>query len=202
LDTLYANQSRSKQPRPVQNRRERYPSFGSQASPYTWPWPTPTTPRRRAAWSSPSTSRATASATPPAPSRLPPVPPRLGHSDPATPSVVSLLKPHHVFFLTCGICAVPRSQVMRHLIAAGHELHVATAVPEFVLTAEVRSPRLRVRRALLDCGFVQADPLTVDPLATLEKVTRASWFPSLPVSPACVALCIDYLQSGTLLMSE
>jgi hypothetical protein len=30
---------------------------------------------------------------------------------------------------------------MRHLIAAGHELHVATAVPEFVLTAEVRSPR-------------------------------------------------------------
>nr|CAB3494936.1 unnamed protein product [Digitaria exilis] len=63
------------------------------------------------------------------------------------------------------------SQVVRHLIAAGHEVHVATAVPEFVFTAEVRSPRLRIRRVILDCGAVQADPLTVDPLATLEKVS-------------------------------
>jgi len=60
--------------------------------------------------------------------------------------------------------------VVRHLVAAGHEVHVATAVPEFVFTAEVRSPRLRIRRVLLDCGAVQADALTVDPLATLEKV--------------------------------
>ena len=60
--------------------------------------------------------------------------------------------------------------MVRHLVAAGHEVHVATAVPEFVFTAEVRSPRLRIRRVLLDCGAVQADALTVDPLATLEKV--------------------------------
>lgn len=61
--------------------------------------------------------------------------------------------------------------MVRHLIAAGHEVHVATAVPEFVFTAEVRSPRLRIRRVILDCGAVQADALTVDPLATLEKVS-------------------------------
>ena len=67
--------------------------------------------------------------------------------------------------------------MVRHLIAAGHEVHVATAVPEFVFTAEVRSPRLRIRRAILDCGAVQADALTVDPLATLEKV------PSRPLTP-------------------
>ncbi|CAD6338439.1 unnamed protein product [Miscanthus lutarioriparius] len=65
-------------------------------------------------------------------------------------------------------------EVVRHLIAAGHEVHVATAVPEFVFTAEVRSPRLRIRRAILDCGAVQADALTVDPLATLEKYREAA----------------------------
>lgn len=69
--------------------------------------------------------------------------------------------------------------MVRHLIAAGHEVHVATAVPEFVFTAEVRSPRLRIRRAILDCGAVQADALTVDPLATLEKVSS----PSRPMIP-------------------
>jgi L-arabinokinase len=63
--------------------------------------------------------------------------------------------------------------VVRHLIADGHEVHVATAVPEFVFTAEVRSPRLRIRRVILDCGAVQADALTVDPLATLDKVSSA-----------------------------
>ncbi|GJM97518.1 hypothetical protein PR202_ga14450 [Eleusine coracana subsp. coracana] len=68
-------------------------------------------------------------------------------------------------------------EVVRHLIAAGHEVHVATAVPEFVFTAEVRSPRLQVRRVLLDCGAVQADPLTVDPLATLEKYHETAVVP-------------------------
>jgi L-arabinokinase len=65
--------------------------------------------------------------------------------------------------------------VVRHLIAAGHEVHVATAVPEFVFTAELpRSPSsqglLHIRRAILDCGAVQTDALTVDPLASLLKV--------------------------------
>jgi len=76
--------------------------------------------------------------------------------------------------------------VVRHLVAAGHEVHVATAVPEFVFTAEVRSPRLRIRRVLLDCGAVQADALTVDPLATLEKV-----YPEPPFRhSACHQLCL------------
>ncbi|CAN6220188.1 unnamed protein product [Urochloa humidicola] len=68
-------------------------------------------------------------------------------------------------------------EVVRHLVAAGHEVHVATAVPEFVFTAEVRSPLLRIRRVILDCGAVQADPLTVDPLATLEKYREAAVVP-------------------------
>ncbi|CAL4966539.1 unnamed protein product [Urochloa decumbens] len=68
-------------------------------------------------------------------------------------------------------------EVARHLVVAGHEVHVATAVPEFVFTAEVRSPRLRIRRVILDCGAVQADPLTVDPLATLEKYREAAVVP-------------------------
>ncbi|CAN6192994.1 unnamed protein product [Urochloa humidicola] len=68
-------------------------------------------------------------------------------------------------------------EVVRHLVAAGHEVHVATAVPEFVFTAEVRSPRLRIRRVILDCGAVQADALTVDPLATLEKYHEAAVVP-------------------------
>ncbi|CAL5049709.1 unnamed protein product [Urochloa decumbens] len=68
-------------------------------------------------------------------------------------------------------------EVVRHLVSAGHEVHVATAVPEFVFTAEVRSPRLRIRRVILDCGAVQADPLTVNPLATLEKYREAAVVP-------------------------
>jgi L-arabinokinase len=74
--------------------------------------------------------------------------------------------------------------VVRHLVAAGHEVHVATAVPEFVFTAEVRSPRLRIRRVLLDCGAVQADALTVDRLATLEKVHPDPPFRHSPCPPA------------------
>ena len=79
------------------------------------------------------------------------------------------------------MAVVRDSQVVRHLIAAGHEVPVSTAVPEFVFTAELRSPRLHVRKVLLDCGAVQSDPLTVDPLASLEKVPH-----SLPTLPSCV----------------
>uniref|UniRef100_A0A0E0Q2A2 GHMP kinase N-terminal domain-containing protein n=1 Tax=Oryza rufipogon TaxID=4529 RepID=A0A0E0Q2A2_ORYRU len=74
------------------------------------------------------------------------------------------------------------SQVVRHLIAAGHEVHVATAVPEFVFTAELpRSPSsqglLHIRRAILDCGAVQTDALTVDPLASLLKYHETAVVP-------------------------
>uniref|UniRef100_A0A0E0E605 Galactokinase N-terminal domain-containing protein n=1 Tax=Oryza meridionalis TaxID=40149 RepID=A0A0E0E605_9ORYZ len=73
-------------------------------------------------------------------------------------------------------------EVVRHLIAAGHEVHVATAVPEFVFTAELpRSPSsqclLHIRRAILDCGAVQTDALTVDPLASLLKYHETAVVP-------------------------
>ena len=61
-------------------------------------------------------------------------------------------------------------QVVRHLVAAGHDVHVVTAAPEFVFTTEISSPCLHIRKVLLDCGAVQADALTVDRLASLEKV--------------------------------
>ncbi|CAD6248117.1 unnamed protein product [Miscanthus lutarioriparius] len=61
-------------------------------------------------------------------------------------------------------------EVVRHLVAAGHDVHVVTAAPEFVFTTEIASPSLHIRKVLLDCGAVQADALTVDRLASLEKV--------------------------------
>uniref|UniRef100_A0A0A0LGT8 L-arabinokinase n=1 Tax=Cucumis sativus TaxID=3659 RepID=A0A0A0LGT8_CUCSA len=60
-------------------------------------------------------------------------------------------------------------EVVRHLILAGHEVHVVSAAPEFVFTSAIQSPRLIIRKVLLDCGAVQADALTVDRLASLEK---------------------------------
>ncbi|KAJ0911319.1 putative L-arabinokinase [Helianthus annuus] len=70
-------------------------------------------------------------------------------------------------------------EVVRHLIVAGHDVHVVTGAPDFVFTTEIQSPRLFLRKLVLDCGAVQADALTVDPVASLEKysetvVARAS----------------------------
>ncbi|MED6130560.1 D-arabinose 1-dehydrogenase (NAD(P)(+)), variant 2 [Stylosanthes scabra] len=64
------------------------------------------------------------------------------------------------------------AEVVRHLILAGHDVHVVTAAPEFVFTNEVHSPRLFFRKVVLECGAVQSDALTVDPLATLAKYTE------------------------------
>uniref|UniRef100_A0A8R7QQI6 L-arabinokinase n=1 Tax=Triticum urartu TaxID=4572 RepID=A0A8R7QQI6_TRIUA len=68
-------------------------------------------------------------------------------------------------------------EVVRHLIGAGHEVHVVTAAPEFVFTTEIDSPSLHIRRVLLDCGAVQADALTVDRLASLEKYHQTAVVP-------------------------
>jgi L-arabinokinase len=46
------------------------------------------------------------------------------------------------------------SQVVRHLVGAGHDVHVVTAAPEFVFTTEIDSPSLHIRRVLLDCDAV------------------------------------------------
>ncbi|KAJ6676064.1 MEVALONATE KINASE/GALACTOKINASE [Salix koriyanagi] len=55
-------------------------------------------------------------------------------------------------------------EVVRNLILAGHDVHVVTGAPDFVFTSEIQSPRLFIRKVLLDCGAVQADALTVDRL--------------------------------------
>ncbi|KAJ1255603.1 hypothetical protein BS78_K183500 [Paspalum vaginatum] len=68
-------------------------------------------------------------------------------------------------------------EVVRHLVAAGHDVHVVTAAPEFVFTTEISSPSLHIRKVLLDCGAVQADALTVDRLASLEKYHQTAVVP-------------------------
>ncbi|CAK9182379.1 unnamed protein product [Ilex paraguariensis] len=65
-------------------------------------------------------------------------------------------------------------EVVRHLISAGHDVHVVTGAPDFVFTTEIQSPRLFLRKVLLDCGAVQADALTVDRLASLEKYSETA----------------------------
>ncbi|RDY10485.1 L-arabinokinase [Mucuna pruriens] len=66
------------------------------------------------------------------------------------------------------------TEVVRHLIHAGHDVHVVTGAPDFVFTSEVQSPRLFIRKVLLDCGAVQADALTVDRLASLAKYSETA----------------------------
>ncbi|EXC32767.1 hypothetical protein L484_019881 [Morus notabilis] len=68
-------------------------------------------------------------------------------------------------------------EVVRHLILAGHDVHVVTGAPDFVFTSEIQSPRLFIRKVLLDCGAVQADALTVDRLASLEKYSETAVAP-------------------------
>ncbi|KAJ8758717.1 hypothetical protein K2173_000438 [Erythroxylum novogranatense] len=65
-------------------------------------------------------------------------------------------------------------EVARHLILAGHDVHVVTGAPDFVFTSVIDSPRLFIRKVLLDCGAVQADALTVDRLASLEKYSETA----------------------------
>ncbi|XP_015971773.1 L-arabinokinase [Arachis duranensis] len=66
------------------------------------------------------------------------------------------------------------AEVVRQLILAGHDVHVVTGAPAFVFTSAVDSPRLFIRKVLLDCGAVQADALTVDRLASLEKYSETA----------------------------
>ncbi|KAG0531684.1 hypothetical protein BDA96_04G043500 [Sorghum bicolor] len=61
-------------------------------------------------------------------------------------------------------------QVVEHLLAAGHHVHVVTAAPELVRTTEIASPRLHIReveQVVLECGAPNA--LTVDRFPSVEK---------------------------------
>ncbi|CAN7040291.1 unnamed protein product [Brassica rapa subsp. trilocularis] len=71
----------------------------------------------------------------------------------------------------------PASSRLSVTIAAGHDVHVVTGAPDFVFTSEIQSPRLKIRKVLLDCGAVQADALTVDRLASLEKYVETAVVP-------------------------
>ncbi|XP_062098515.1 L-arabinokinase-like isoform X2 [Humulus lupulus] len=82
-------------------------------------------------------------------------------------------------------------EVVRHLIMAGHDVHVVTGAPEFVFTSEVQSPRLFLRKVLLDCGAVQADALTVDRLASLEKYSQTAVVPRASI----LATEVEWLNS-------
>lgn len=66
------------------------------------------------------------------------------------------------------------AEVVRHLILAGHDVHIVTAAPDFVFNHEIQSRSLFIRRVLLDCGAVQSDALTVDRLASLDKYSETA----------------------------
>ncbi|KVH91514.1 hypothetical protein Ccrd_006465 [Cynara cardunculus var. scolymus] len=95
-------------------------------------------------------------------------------------------------------------EVVRHLILAGHDVHVVTGAPDFVFTTQIQSPRLFLRKLVLDCGVVQADALTVDRLASLEKysetavaprdsilATEAEWLKSIKADLVVIA-CLSF----------
>ncbi|KAJ0985195.1 hypothetical protein J5N97_003551 [Dioscorea zingiberensis] len=81
--------------------------------------------------------------------------------------------------------------VVRHLIAAGHDVHVVTGAPDFVFTSDIQSPNLYIRKVLLDCGAVQADALTVDRLASLEKYSQTAVVPRASI----LATEVEWLNS-------
>lgn len=82
-------------------------------------------------------------------------------------------------------------EVARHLIIAGHDVHVVTGAPDYVFTTEITSPRLFLRKVLLDCGAVQADALTVDRLASLEKYSETAVAPRESI----LATEVEWLKS-------
>ncbi|RAL50445.1 hypothetical protein DM860_016912 [Cuscuta australis] len=82
-------------------------------------------------------------------------------------------------------------EVARNLILAGHDVHVITGAPDFVFTSEIQSPRLFLRKVLLDCGAVQADALTVDRLASLEKYSETAVVPRASI----LATEVEWLKS-------
>ncbi|XP_051151499.1 L-arabinokinase-like [Andrographis paniculata] len=82
-------------------------------------------------------------------------------------------------------------EVARHLILAGHQVHVVTGAPDYVFTGEIKSPRLFLRKVLLDCGAVQADALTVDRLASLEKYSETAVVPRAEI----LATEVEWLKS-------
>lgn len=82
-------------------------------------------------------------------------------------------------------------EVARNLILHGHIVHVVTGAPDYVYTTEIQSPNLFIRKVLLDCGAVQADALTVDRLASLEKYSETAVIPRASI----LATEVEWLRS-------
>ncbi|XP_051114126.1 L-arabinokinase-like [Andrographis paniculata] len=82
-------------------------------------------------------------------------------------------------------------EVVRNLILAGHEVHVVTGVPEYIFTTEIKSPKLFIRKVLLDCGVVQSDALTVDRLGSLETYVKTAVIPRASI----LASEVEWLKS-------
>ncbi|CDY31721.1 BnaA04g16570D [Brassica napus] len=84
-----------------------------------------------------------------------------------------------------GVSASSKHLVFAYYVT-GHGFGHATRVVEPGMTfmssparliSEIQSPRLKIRKVLLDCGAVQADALTVDRLASLEKYVETAVIP-------------------------
>ncbi|XP_042035149.1 L-arabinokinase-like [Salvia splendens] len=69
------------------------------------------------------------------------------------------------------------AEVVRNLILLGHEIHVVTAASEHIFTTDIQSPKLFIRKVVLDIGAIQTDALTVDRLASLEKYVEIAVVP-------------------------
>uniref|UniRef100_A0A0C9S778 TSA: Wollemia nobilis Ref_Wollemi_Transcript_13892_3889 transcribed RNA sequence n=1 Tax=Wollemia nobilis TaxID=56998 RepID=A0A0C9S778_9CONI len=82
-------------------------------------------------------------------------------------------------------------EIVRNLVASGHDVHVVTGAPDFVFTTDINSPKLHLRKVLLDCGAVQADALTVDRLASLEKYSKTAVEPRASI----LATEVEWLKS-------
>ncbi|CAK9216976.1 unnamed protein product [Sphagnum jensenii] len=82
-------------------------------------------------------------------------------------------------------------EVARHLCGAGHEVHVVTVAPEYVFRRDIPSPKLHIRKVLLDCGAVQSDALTVDCLGSLEQYSRTA----VVNRTALLAVEVEWLRS-------
>lgn len=59
-------------------------------------------------------------------------------------------------------------EICKHLVSAGHNVHIVTAAQATVFTREIASQQLIVRRAVLDCGSKQQDAFSVDMKGTLD----------------------------------
>lgn len=97
--------------------------------------------------------------------------------------------------------------MVRQLVAAGHDVYVVTAAPEFGVTTEIGSSRLHIRNVpqfVLDCVAVETDRLTVDRSASMDKVFSVPFVRITRASPSSDDSCAGGVQvpRASILKSE